>query len=190
MFNSEEKHKQVEFFSDSPSMFKKQKKDKLRLDKIAISLSYENVLIAAIGLIMLLVACYSLGVEKGKHLVQLKQEPIKVEGITDTAEVKEEQRAKEAPEKSAPQKKIRVKVAKTEQTTSQKNPYIQVASFRTDKYAKKEMVRLENKGYKPFTATWGRYKVVCVGGYQNKEEASKDLKQLKQLYADCILHNE
>ena len=188
MFNSEETGRQIEFFSDASTKSSKQKKEKFRLGKIILSLSYENMLILAIALIMLLVTCYSLGVEKGKQLAQAAQEPAKVQTIVDTAEAKEKEQAKEEPTKSTPEKRVRVKVVNAEEAPRSK-AYIQVASFLTNKYAQKESKRLKDKGYAPFTANWGKYKVVCVGGYQSQDEASRDLKQLKQLYADCILRN-
>ncbi|NQS99861.1 MAG: SPOR domain-containing protein, partial [Candidatus Omnitrophica bacterium] len=73
---------------------------------------------------------------------------------------------------------------------SESSPYIQVASFRTDKYASKEMQRLQSNGYQPFTLKWGKYRVVCVGGYNDPEEAKQALKQLKKVYADCILRKK
>jgi len=81
MFNSEHKDRQVEFFGDSSGESKKPMKDRLRLGKIAISLSYENILILAISLVMLLIVCYSLGVEKGKQMARLKSEPVEAIGI-------------------------------------------------------------------------------------------------------------
>lgn len=188
MFDSEEKSRQVEFFSDSSTKSHKQKKEKFRLGKVALSLSYENILIFTIALIMLFVACYSLGVEKGRRLVQGVQEPAKAQTIVDTAEVKEKEQAKEEPIKSIPEKRIRIKVAAVEPPHKSRT-YIQVASFLTSKNAQREMNRLKDKGYTPFTANWGKYKVVCVGGYQNHDQASRDLKQLRKLYADCILRN-
>ena len=68
-------------------------------------------------------------------------------------------------------------------------PYIQVASFRTDKYAREELERLKNKGHHPFLTRWGNFRVVCVGGYKNKNEAVTALKQLRKVYADCILRS-
>ena len=88
-----------------------------------------------------------------------------------------------------PKKKTKIVLAQA-QRTLKSSPYIQIASFRTDKYAKKEMERLKDKGYQPYALTWGKYRVVCVGGYENKDEAARDLEQLRKLYADCILRNK
>lgn len=183
MFNTNDRDRQAEFFSDLPDTTKKTKKRGFKLGKVAISLSYENLIILAIGLIMMLIVCYSLGVERGKHLAQLEPEGIK--------EIEQERVQKAPPQKSPEpeQKRIRIKVASSKEI-AKTFPYIQVASFRTQKHARKEMELLKDRGFWPFTLTWGRYKVVCVGGYKNDGEASRDFKQLRKVYADCILRNE
>jgi len=182
MLGANRKDRQVEFFNDACEKSKKPVRNRLAWAKVAVSLSYENIIILSIGLIMLLIACYSFGVERGKQLVQISSEEIKIE-----------QRQAEKPLKElSPQpkvKRIRVKTAQLEETP-RAPAYIQVACFRTDKYARKEVKGLKNKGYQPFINNWGQYKVVCVGGYKNNDEARKALKDLKRLYADCIWHDK
>lgn len=179
MFNANNKDEQVEFFDDLAGRAKKPKKRRFAcLGKIALSLSYESLMILCIGLIMLLIVCYSLGVERGRQLARLKSEGV----IT----AQEQEKPKTTTPK--PKKRVRVEVAraKAEVKTS---PYIQVATFRTDKYANIEIRRLKGKGYQPFLLTKGNFREVCVGGYSNKDEAREALKQLRKLYADCILRH-
>jgi len=164
MFNSSDKDRQAEFFSDLANSPKKPGKSKFRLARIVMSLSYENIFIVSIGLIMLFIVCYSLGVERGKHLVWVKDEVL---------DIKQEQ-VKE---------KVKEPVSKPDP------PCIQVASFRTDKYARKETERLKDKGYESFVTASGKFRVVCVGGYKDSNEAKQALKQLRKLYADCFLRN-
>jgi len=175
------KDKQGEFFNDLSARPKKPWKDRLRLGKIAVSLSYENIFLIAIGSIMLFLTCYSLGVERGKQLAQLK---------TPEANLKQKRVQKEAQPRSSgeeKEKKVRVELASVKEP-AKVSSYIQVASFRTDKHAKEEKERLKSKGYQPYIARWGKYKVVCVGGYKNQDEAARAFRQLRKLYADCILH--
>lgn len=179
MFNSYDKEDQVEFFGDLSGMAKKPKKKRFILGKIALTLSYENLMILAIGLIMMFIVCYSLGVEKGRQLVKINTEVIETEQL----------KIEETPKSKAPQplqKRPRVRVA---QTQGQPKPpaYIQVATFRTDKYAKKEMRRLKNKGYQSFLVLRGGFREVCVGGYRDKDQAREALQELKKMYADCFL---
>jgi cell division septation protein DedD len=74
MFDSNDKDKQGELFSDLSGIGKKQKKLNLNLGKIALSLSYENLIVLSIAVIMVLIVCYSLGVERGKYLVRRETE--------------------------------------------------------------------------------------------------------------------
>lgn len=180
MFNPDEQDRQGEFFSELPREPKKPFKKRFNLGRIAISLSYENLILLTIGLIMTLIVCYSLGVEKGRHLA----------GLQDQEIIEAQEQIQATPKQMPPEpkkKKMRIKVAEKQKSITQDSPYIQVASFRTTKFASKEMQQLKIKGYQPFTLTWGKYKVVCVGGYNNKDEANQALTQLKKLYADCIL---
>ncbi|MBL7084748.1 MAG: SPOR domain-containing protein [Candidatus Omnitrophica bacterium] len=187
MFSSEHKDKQVEFFNDLPGTSRKPKR-KFNLARIALSLSYENIIIFSIGLIMLLVACYSLGVEKGKHLVRVQSEEINIEAEPKPSFGFSQDDSKTGKPTEPQEKKIKVKVAQKSEDPK-KLPYIQVASFRTDKYARKEMQELKNNGYRSFLSKWGNFSVVCVGRYKNRDEARAALKNLKRLYADCILHD-
>ncbi len=165
MFDSEQnKDHQAEFFADLPTASGKPNKVKFRLSKVALSLSYENIFLLTIGLIMLLIVCYSLGVEKGKRFVQLKSEEIAIE----------QEQAQELP------------AVETEEP-KQKKTYIQVASFRSEKYARKEIERLKNKGYQSYLTQWGKFQVVCVGNYQDRKAAAEDLRKLKQIYGDCYV---
>lgn len=177
MFEANKPDKQGEFFNDLPNLTEKPKKRKFNLGKIALSLSYENLIVLAIGLIMLLIVCYSLGVEKGKSFVR-----------ADVERIPQEQ-AQQPPSPQTPEpKKERTELA-SDQESLETSPYIQVASFRTDKYAKREMETLKDKGYQTFVTKWGKFRVVCVGGYKDKDQARKALEQLRKLYADCILHD-
>lgn len=188
MFSSEHKEKQVEFFNDLPGTSGKPKR-KFNLARIALSLSYENIIIFSIGSIMLLIVCYSLGVEKGKRLVMVQGEEITIEAEPNPSFGFSQDDSKTGKPAEPQKKKIRVEVAK-EPEDLKKLPYIQVASFRTDKYARKEMQELKNKGYQSFLSKWGNFSVVCVGRYKNKDKARIALKNLKKLYADCILHSK
>ncbi|UCB57393.1 MAG: SPOR domain-containing protein [Candidatus Omnitrophota bacterium] len=177
MFNSSGKDKQAEFFSDLPQPKKKTKKKAFALTRIAISLSYENLIFLAIGSVMILMVSYSLGVERGKGLNPVKTAIIKVEA--------EEEEIKETPTEKRPeaQKKIRIEVASGKYT-------IQVATLRRTNSVEKELKRLENRGYAPFVINRGKFSEICVGDYKDKSEAYIDLKKLKSLYADCYMRNK
>ncbi|MFH1045983.1 MAG: SPOR domain-containing protein [Candidatus Omnitrophota bacterium] len=210
MFESEHKDKQVEFFNDYTCMSKKPRTSKLALGKIALSLSYENVIIVSIGLIMILIVCYSLGVEKGKYLAKLSTDvdviAIKAEPTPSLESAKTENLIKEVPlkspikettkpkdeplptktaeEKKAPapqEKKVKIKIANKQLYT------IQVATFRQSTSVQKETDRLKKIGYSSFPISSNKLTALCIGNYKSKGEASKDLVKLKKLYSDCYV---
>lgn len=195
MFTEENKDRQAELFDNLPGREKEMNSRKFTLPKWSLSLSCENSFFIIIVFVMLMIACYSLGVEKGKHLVALNNN---INQYTNPIGI-EEKKAQTEPAVSIieePRKeKIRLETARTEKAKPQaiskepirNKPYIQVATFRTDKYAGKEINRLKSKGYRPFILCSGKFRQVCVGGYKDKTDAEKALKNLRRLYADCIL---
>jgi len=179
MFDSNDKDRQAEFFSDLPDTAKETKKRRFHKGRVALSLSQENLIFFAIGLIMLLIVSYSWGVERGKNLAG--------KDIQEARQAQAQKRpTRKSPEPEPAKRKIKTKLAQVK-NVAKTLPYIQIASFCTDKYARREIDQLKNRGYQPFLAQWGKYRVVCVGGYKNKDEATMALKQLKKVYADCIL---
>lgn len=193
MFEENNKDKQAELFDNLPGPDKTINNKKFTLPKFSLSLSCENSFFIIIVLGMLMIACYSLGVENGKHLVLLHNN-----GIVNNIEEQEEktQAVPAEPGLDEPKKeRIRLETTQTQKVEPEpiskeeprKKLYIQVATFRTDKYADKEIKRLKNKGYRPFIVSRGKFRQVCVGGYKDKTDAEKALKKLRTLYADCIL---
>lgn len=188
MFDSEEKERQSELFSDLPVESKKPRRTPFRLGRVSLSVSYESILIVTIGLVMLLIVCYSLGVEQGKQIAGAKIEDSEIKEVEIIAErqiIKEKEAEKKAEETAPkpPAKKIKVKVAAAPKYT------IQVATFRTEDSAEKEKQRLKKKGYQPFVISRGRFSEICVGAYQKINEATPDLENLKKIYGDCYVRN-
>ncbi|MBN3038833.1 MAG: SPOR domain-containing protein [Candidatus Omnitrophica bacterium] len=187
MFDKKDKDKQVEFFADYSCTSKKSRRPKLSLGKIALSLSYENIIILAIGMIMVLIVCYSLGVERGKDLAQAN-----IKGLDASTQVtesetitKDEEKASQKEESEPLIKKRKVKIAVTEPFYT-----IQVATFLKSSSVEKEVQRLKNKGYESFIVSKGKYTEICIGKYKHKNEAATDLKELKRLYGDCFVRKQ
>jgi len=62
---------------------------------------------------------------------------------------------------------------------------VQVASFRTNSYAQKEVDLLKKRGYKAITLNKGEHIILCVGNFPEKEEAQALLSELSRYYKDC-----
>jgi hypothetical protein len=126
------------------------------------TLSYENVIISIICLILVIIVSFSLGIERGKRLVDLHVSP-----STDTTAV-------EVKEQNFKKKEL--------------SPYIiQVATFKQKVLAEKEVARLRKLNYNSFFSNFGKFHQVFVGGYSTKELARQDLKKLRKIYKDCFI---
>ncbi len=68
-----------------------------------------------------------------------------------------------------------------------KNFTIQVASFKREENARKEAMRLKERGYDIFVLPSGSHSVVCVGKFVQKDAAKQFLNKLKNKYNDCLV---
>lgn len=68
-----------------------------------------------------------------------------------------------------------------------KNFTIQVASFKREENARKEAMRLKERGYDIFVLPSGSHSVVCVGNFVRQDEAKQFLNKLKNKYNDCLV---
>lgn len=61
---------------------------------------------------------------------------------------------------------------------------LQAATYGNEEYAKQEALVLKAKGFQPFLIKYGKYWLVCVGDFPNKENASGFLRKLPGQYRD------
>lgn len=64
---------------------------------------------------------------------------------------------------------------------------IQVATYLKENMANREAEKLEDSGYPAFVSKKGKFMVIFVGEFNNKEKAEEKMKVLKKKYNDCIL---
>ncbi|MBU1998427.1 MAG: SPOR domain-containing protein [Candidatus Omnitrophota bacterium] len=64
---------------------------------------------------------------------------------------------------------------------------IQVASYKTQVSAQREVEELKKKGFSSLILSKGKYLVVCVGKFEDKESAKSSIVRLKNKYQDCLL---
>ena len=64
---------------------------------------------------------------------------------------------------------------------------IQVASVAQKGSITSELTRLKNKGYAGFSLAKGKYTIICVGTYGGKAEAQNSLKKIKNYYPDSMI---
>jgi septal ring-binding cell division protein DamX len=140
---------------------------------------YEKIILIIIGFVITGIIAFSIGVEKGKSSVMLKND-----SQLDIA-------AKQEPAIPAvTPKQVAQEPVKTPQNKDLLNEYIQnytiqVASFLNRLNAQKEADLLKRKGLTPVVVAKGKFSIVCVGSFSKREEAESLLSRLKKQYTDC-----
>lgn len=142
--------------------------------KNSITVSYENIILLAIGFIMSCVIFFSLGVERGRNDIgHVRQEPIQVRRIEEKPQVEKAIVDKEVVQK----KRDAGKYA------------IQLASFKKIEAAERELGILKKEGYNADIKKSGDYYQLYIGGFGEKKEVEKILKELKKRYTDSYIKN-
>ncbi|MEW6170708.1 MAG: SPOR domain-containing protein [Candidatus Omnitrophota bacterium] len=186
--------KQLEIFNQKDSLGKySARRDPNFLKKI---FSYEKIIITIIIFIVINIVSFSLGVEKGRHLARISNQPsqestkaIKNQTLQNNIP-RIEVANKDNQDTSSVTKPQEIKIIKEENQSqiTQKNNYtIQVASFSDKTYIQKELITLKNKGYSAFAISKGKMSIICVGKFQDKEKAKKLATHLQKKYRDCLV---
>ena len=166
--------------------FEKQKKPFPRFGRIflkgdfGLTFSMEHLVFISIGLIMLMVIIYALGVERGKSL---RPQAIIQNRVVSQAPVEpkpiQQEHVVPTPVHAS---------AKTKPAQETDKPYTIVAvTFVRKDTALAEVNRLKKEGFESFIAESDSYFLVCVGAYTDKEGAKPTLSKVKKLYKDAYL---
>jgi hypothetical protein len=134
---------------------------------------YEKVILIAIALLVTAIISFSIGVERGKNLAARR--------INLRIDV--------ASNKAAPGSATQLATASKQPVTltpqKSESYAIQLATFGTKTLAQKEIELLRKKGYAPLVISKGKYIILYVGNFSNKELANKVLGEFKKRYSDC-----
>ncbi|MFA5311167.1 MAG: SPOR domain-containing protein [Candidatus Omnitrophota bacterium] len=133
---------------------------------------YEKAILIIIAILVTGIISFSMGVERGRR-VSINQ-PLRAQSLVVSPEVAQAQVIAEAEKEPAP---IIV--------TPGSGYTVQVASFKTNSYAQKEVGLLKKRGYKAVTLNKGEHIILCVGNFPEKEEAQALLSELRRYYKDC-----
>ena len=166
---------------------------------LGITLTPEKMAFAAIGVVMLLVVFFALGVEKGKSAARLKFTATKtaVKDIAATQALAVEPAAESiSVTKSAAATKITPKInppaaaVKPQVTFDKTKPYMVVAgAFSKQDLALKEVSKLKVAGLEAFVYYGEPYYLACVGSFPNKESAGKILNKVRQMHRDAYVRS-
>jgi len=196
---------QPEFFSGGikkkqEKRFLKKKSSFVKPEAI-FSLSLDNVIVGMIGLLMLNLLFFVFGIERGKYLVknvadnvnyrcELKSKGKQLAGYKQkikeviTAKTAAQNEDKPTKSASAAAPKAGKKVCKQKKS---KQYTIQLASYVSNRYAKKEAKNLKDKGIKSFVLKKGAYFVVYSDIYNDRKTALYKLDFFKKRYKDCFV---
>lgn len=169
---------QLELFKSQKYKSDKLKKRNFRPHFFGFIRAHEKTISIIIVFFISSLISFSLGVEKGKRFATNKTQPRKI---------------KAQPKKSIPTDKSPAAnfEEKEENRLEKKNDAyeytVQVATFKTEAYAKKEAERLEKQGVKALIVPRGDFVFVCVGKFTQKQEADPTLNQLRKRYQDCFV---
>jgi hypothetical protein len=153
---------------------------------LAFIWGYEKAILIIIGFLITGVISFSLGVEKGKRLTQLKDNSRFDTAAKTEAPAKPIAKQAVIPERQMQQAPINKEEAITQPQPTEKESFtIQLASYKTKSYAQKEAESLKKKGLSPLVLSKGNYIVLCVGSFSNRQAAQPLLTELKKKYQDC-----
>jgi hypothetical protein len=154
----------------------------------AITLTAEKIVFIIIGIIMLMVVFFALGVEKGKLLVTARRGAIQAQ---PTAPLGTTEQIKSAATQAIITTKAGAPVEpkKTQAQADVLNrPYTVVAAaFLRQDFASKEASRLKAGGFEAFVYYSEPYYLTCVGSFASKDSAQKILGKVKQMHRDAYV---
>jgi len=162
----------------------------------AIALTPEKIVFATIGVIMLMVVFFALGVEKGRSTARLKFTATKTTAkeVTASAILVKSAQAPIVVTKSAAATNITPKInppaaaVKAEAVFDKTKPYMVVAAtFSREYFALKEVGKLKMAGLEAFVYYGEPYYLACVGSFKSKDGAGKILNKVRQMHQDAYV---
>jgi len=176
-----------------------------------IRVPVEYTVILGIVVLILLVISYAVGVEKGKRifsaekthasgkktqLIENKEvtkiaQTEKIPEAVDTSETGRDSESPDIEEKAAPIPSVIEIAAKDEEKGTKDALYtVQLASFKKERYAKREVAKLRRTGEDASYTRKGLWYQVFVDGYRTIEAARKAKDALIQEYPDCYIRKQ
>lgn len=154
----------------------------------AITLTAEKIVFISIGIIMLMVVFFALGVEKGKSFANAQASAPQAQPKT-LAITTEQIKAATASTNISPKSGTLVepKRARLEPDVKDKPYTIVAAAFSRQDFASKEVARLNASGLEAFVYHSDPYYLACVGSFASKDSALKLLGKVRQIHRDAYV---
>ncbi|NQT28055.1 MAG: SPOR domain-containing protein [Candidatus Omnitrophica bacterium] len=146
-----------------------------------VILPLDTLILLGVIAILLFTISFSIGVERGKGIgpgvKNAKENIVSPTQSPDTISTRNINIDKDANDNQQPKERVE---------EENESYHVQVASFKKEISALKEVKRLEEGGYPVRIMKKGDYVVIYVGGFKNEGEAQSNFKDLKKKYKDCI----
>lgn len=147
--------------------------------KAAVTFSLEHLIFITIGIIILALIAFSLGVERGKS-VTLRDR--RVEGAKAPGPSKEDTGLNSA---APEEERSGIEYEAAEKPVLDYT--VQVASYVSRGTAESRAGELKSKGYEAFVLHKGSYYVMCIGRFPDRQSANAERDSLRKEYSDCLV---
>ena len=142
---------------------------------LRVRVAYEDLIFSVLAIILILLAGFCLGVERGKWITQGPQSlvrPLVLEQVARRSD-------------PVPLRVVQRQTAAVAQAVQLQGPYaIQLASYLNEAPAQAEADLLHRKGFNAQVVKQGKYFELRVSGYNQRSEAVTALATLKKTYHD------
>ncbi|MDD5747083.1 MAG: SPOR domain-containing protein [Candidatus Omnitrophica bacterium] len=155
----------------------------------SFTLTFDTLVVVLITGLMVNLACFVLGIERGKNIARNGSETHTVISSEDTPTAEPETIAAAIPSPEAAPSPV-VAAAIPEPVTvaaTEKGYVIQLVTYSSDASANEEIQRLKATGINGLVVKSGKYFVVCSGIYNSKTSAVQKLGNFKKRYKDCFV---
>lgn len=167
---------------------------------LVLRLAHEDLILSAIGAIMVVVLGFCVGVERGKHLVVASVSPRAISAPVAPAVVL----PPVAPAPAMPTLPTAPSTPQRVVTPTRSGPtkvvsaspaidsryVVQIASFTTRSDAAAAHARLSQRGVRAVLATKGKYHVLYASGFATYAQATAAADRLRPTYRDCFVRKQ
>jgi cell division septation protein DedD len=140
----------------------------------------ENAVIMAIGVLVLMIISFAIGVERGKNTVRIPVRPVEREEIVSVRRVEPAEMVQ-----AVPRPVVAPEIVPEEPISAY---IVQLASFRDEKHARNEVANLKKRNVNAWHSRKGSWYQVYAVGFQTKKAAMEAQRELEEIYVDCYVN--
>lgn len=157
----------------------------------------DTLILLSIVVILLFILSFSLGVERGRKIAYLsiekdkkffkETESLAIDSSSSQITIIQPEKKNQVIEESENKQEVKPPIEETPKWQDTEKYLIQVATYVKEQTAQQEVEKLQGKGYQTLVSKKGKFVVIFVGEFKDKEEAKKSMELLKKSYKDCFI---